>query len=95
VGARGSGRVAGYWGWNSLPADSMSDAQLLLMVTGAILSLLLSVIAFFLKYLIQDFRKLQEDFLELKVRQESLRAEIDRISEVLLLLRKQLIRNAK
>ncbi|MCU0400808.1 MAG: hypothetical protein MUE75_07315 [Algoriphagus sp.] len=65
------------------------------MVTGAILSLLLSVIAFFLKYLIQDFRKLQEDFLELKVRQESLRAEIDRISEVLLLLRKQLIRNAK
>lgn len=73
----------------------MSDAQLLLMVTGAILSLLLSVIAFFLKYLIQDFRKLQEDFLELKVRQESLRAEIDRISEVLLLLRKQLIRNAK
>lgn len=73
----------------------MSDAQLLLMVRGAILSLLLSVIAFFLKYLIQDFRKLQEDFLELKVRQESLRAEIDRISEVLLLLRKQLIRNAK
>lgn len=65
------------------------------MVRGAILSLLLSVIAFFLKYLIQDFRKLQEDFLELKVRQESLRAEIDRISEVLLLLRKQLIRNAK
>ncbi|WP_147392254.1 hypothetical protein [Algoriphagus lacus] len=73
----------------------MSDAQLLLMVTGAILSLLLSVIAFFLKFLVQDFRKLQGDFMELKVRQESLRAEIDRISEVLFLLKKQLIRNAR
>ena len=70
----------------------MSDSQILLSITGAILSLLLSVIAFFLKYLIQDFRKLQLDFLELKVRQESLRAEIDRISEVLLLLKKQLTR---
>lgn len=65
------------------------------MITGAILSLLLSVIAFFLKYLIQDFRKLQENFLELKVRQESLWAEMGRISEVLLLLRKQLIRTCK
>ncbi|RIW13115.1 hypothetical protein D0X99_17030 [Algoriphagus lacus] len=65
------------------------------MVTGAILSLLLSVIAFFLKFLVQDFRKLQGDFMELKVRQESLRAEIDRISEVLFLLKKQLIRNAR
>lgn len=65
------------------------------MITGAILSLLLSVIAFFLKYLIQDFRKLQENFLELKVRQESLWAEIGRISEVLILLRKQLIRTCK
>lgn len=65
------------------------------MVTGAILSLLLSVIAFFLKFLVQDFRKLQGDFMDLKVRQESLRAEIDRISEVLFLLKKQLIRNAR
>ncbi|WP_147392277.1 hypothetical protein [Algoriphagus lacus] len=73
----------------------MSYAQLLLMITGAILSLLLSVIAFFLKFLVQDFRKLQGDFMEIKVRQESLRAEIDRISEVLFLLKKQLIRNAR
>ncbi|RIW12182.1 hypothetical protein D0X99_19695 [Algoriphagus lacus] len=65
------------------------------MITGAILSLLLSVIAFFLKFLVQDFRKLQGDFMEIKVRQESLRAEIDRISEVLFLLKKQLIRNAR
>ncbi|WP_338221399.1 hypothetical protein [Algoriphagus sp. oki45] len=71
----------------------MSDSQLLLMVTGAILSLLLSVIAFFLKFLIQDFRKLQVDFLDLKIRQENLSAEIERISEVLLLVKKQLFRS--
>jgi hypothetical protein len=59
---------------------------------GATISLLLSVIAYFLKFLVQDFRSLQKDFLEIKSRQESLRAEIDRISEVLLLLKKQLIR---
>jgi hypothetical protein len=53
------------------------------------------VIAYFLKFLFQDFRKLQEDFLEIKARQESLRAEIDRISEVLLLLKKQLMRKAR
>jgi hypothetical protein len=53
------------------------------------------VIAFFLKYLLQDFRSLQRDFLEIRGRQESLRAEIDRISEVLLLLKKQLIRKTK
>ncbi|GMQ26624.1 hypothetical protein Aoki45_33070 [Algoriphagus sp. oki45] len=63
------------------------------MVTGAILSLLLSVIAFFLKFLIQDFRKLQVDFLDLKIRQENLSAEIERISEVLLLVKKQLFRS--
>ncbi|GMQ35514.1 hypothetical protein Ataiwa_37870 [Algoriphagus taiwanensis] len=65
------------------------------MLTGAILSLLLSVIAFFLKFLIQDFRTLQGDFLDLKLRQESLSAEIERISEVLLLVKKQLFRNAR
>ncbi|HAS58474.1 MAG: hypothetical protein CL554_05690 [Algoriphagus sp.] len=73
----------------------MSDTILLLTITGAIISVLLSVIAYFLKFLFQDFRKLQEDFLEIKARQESLRAEIDRISEVLLLLKKQLMRKAR
>ena len=73
----------------------MSDTILLLTITGAIISILLSVIAYFLKFLFQDFRKLQEDFLEIKARQESLRAEIDRISEVLLLLKKQLMRKAR
>ena len=73
----------------------MSDTFLLLTLTGAIISVLLSVIAYFLKFLFQDFRKLQEDFLEIKARQESLRAEIDRISEVLLLLKKQLMRKAR
>ncbi|HCB46140.1 MAG TPA: hypothetical protein DEQ87_10970 [Algoriphagus sp.] len=73
----------------------MSDTFLLLTLTGAIISILLSVIAYFLKFLFQDFRKLQEDFLEIKARQESLRAEIDRISEVLLLLKKQLMRKAR
>jgi hypothetical protein len=62
---------------------------------GATISLLLSVIAYFLKFLVQDFRKLQLDFLEIKSRQESLRAEIDRISVVLLFLKKQLIRKVK
>lgn len=62
---------------------------------GATVSLLLSVIAYFLKFLVQDFRKLQLDFLVMKSRQESLRGEIDRISEVLLLLKKQLIRKAR
>lgn len=73
----------------------MSDTFLLLTLTGAIISILLSVIAYFLKFLFQDFRKLQEDFLEIKARQESLRAEIDRISEVLLLLKKQLMRKVR
>ena len=73
----------------------MSDTFLLLTLTGAIISILLSVIAYFLKFLFQDFRKLQEDFLEIKARQESLRAEIDSISEVLLLLKKQLMRKAR
>ncbi|GAB3231237.1 hypothetical protein J0A67_17380 [Algoriphagus aestuariicola] len=70
----------------------MPDTVLLLGLTGAIISALLSVIAYFLKFLVQDFRKLQQDFLEIKGRQESLRAEIDRISVVLLFLKKQLIR---
>jgi hypothetical protein len=70
----------------------MPDTVLLLSIMGATISLLLSVIAYFLKFLVQDFRSLQKDFLEIKSRQESLRAEIDRISEVLLLLKKQLIR---
>lgn len=56
------------------------------------ISLLLSVIAFFLKFLFQDFRKMQQDFVEIKTRQESLRGEIDRMSRVLLLLKKQLLR---
>lgn len=62
---------------------------------GATVSLLLSVIAYFLKFLVQDFRKLQLDFLVMKSRQESMRGEIDRISEVLLLLKKQLIRKVR
>jgi hypothetical protein len=73
----------------------MPDTVLVLGLAGAIISALLSVIAFFLKYLLQDFRSLQRDFLEIRGRQESLRAEIDRISEVLLLLKKQLIRKTK
>lgn len=73
----------------------MSDTQVFLMLIGGALSLLLSVIAFFLKYLVQDFRKLQMDFMDIKTRQVSLRGEIDRISEVLFLLKKQLLRKAR
>ncbi|MDF2159440.1 hypothetical protein [Algoriphagus sp. CAU 1675] len=73
----------------------MSDSLLLLSLSGAFVSILLSVIAYFLKFLLQDFRKLQEDFLEIKVRQENLRAEIDRITEVLFLLKKQLMRKRR
>jgi hypothetical protein len=73
----------------------VSATVLFLSILGAMVSLLLSVIAYFLKFLLQDFRKLQQDFLEIKSRQESLRAEIDRISVVLLFLKKQLIRKVK
>lgn len=73
----------------------MSATVLFLSLMGATLSLLLSVIAYFLKFLVQDFRKLQLDFLEIKSRQESMRGEIDRISEVLLLLKKQLFVRVK
>lgn len=73
----------------------MSGTVILLSIMGATVSLLLSVIAYFLKFLLQDFRKLQLDFLEIRSRQESMRGEIDRISEVLLLLKKQLIRKVK
>ncbi|WP_157963345.1 hypothetical protein, partial [Algoriphagus litoralis] len=73
----------------------MSGTVLLLSIMGAMISLLLSVIAYFLKFLVQDFRKLQLDFLEIKGRQESLRAEIDRISMVLLFLKKQLTKKVK
>ena len=73
----------------------MSDTQVFLMLIGGALSLLLSVIAFFLKYLVQDFRKLQMDFMDIKTRQLSLRGEIDRISEVLFMLKKQLLRKAR
>jgi hypothetical protein len=73
----------------------MSGTLILLSIMGATVSLLLSVIAYFLKFLLQDFRKLQLDFLEIRSRQESMRGEIDRISEVLLLLKKQLIRKVK
>ncbi|WP_139162833.1 hypothetical protein [Algoriphagus faecimaris] len=70
----------------------MSGTLVLLSIVGGVISLLLSVIAFFLKFLFQDFRKMQQDFVEIKTRQESLRGEIDRISRVLLLLKKQLMR---
>ena len=73
----------------------MSGTVILLSIMGATVSLLLSVIAYFLKFLLQDFRKLQLDFLEIRTRQESMRGEIDRISEVLLLLKKRLIRKVK
>lgn len=70
----------------------MSGTLVLLSIVGGVISLLLSVIAFFLKFLFQDFRKMQQDFVEIKTRQESLRGEIDRMSRVLLLLKKQLLR---
>ncbi|TDK42048.1 hypothetical protein [Algoriphagus formosus] len=73
----------------------MSVAVLLLTVTGALISLLLSVIAFFLKFLIEDFRRLQTEVMELKGRQEGLRNEIDRMHEVLLLLKRKLMRSWK
>ncbi|TDQ19561.1 hypothetical protein DFQ04_1384 [Algoriphagus boseongensis] len=44
----------------------MSDTHVLLAWVGAVLSLLLSVIAFFLKLLIQDYRQIRDQFLVLK-----------------------------
>lgn len=73
----------------------MPDTVLLLGLTGAIISALLSVVAYFLKLLVQDFRKLQQDFLEIRSRQESMAGQVDRMSGVLLLLKKQLARKGK
>ena len=44
----------------------MPDTLVLLSWVGAILSLLLSVIAYFLKLLIQDFRQIRDQFQVLK-----------------------------
>ena len=44
----------------------MPDTLVLLGWVGAILSLLLSVIAYFLKLLIQDFRQIRDQFQVLK-----------------------------
>lgn len=70
----------------------MPVSVLLLTITGALISLLLSIIAFFLKFLIEDFRRLQIEVTELKGKQEGLRSEFDRMYEVLLLIKKRLLR---
>ena len=62
----------------------------MLTVLGVVISLLLSIIAYFLKYLFQDFRGMQKDFLEMKTRQTLHQGELKRISEVLQLMKKQL-----
>lgn len=70
----------------------MPVSVLLLTITGALISLLLSIIAFFLKFLIEDFRRLQLEVTALKGKQEGLRSEFDRMYEVLLLIKKRLLR---
>ncbi len=59
---------------------------------GALLSLLLSVIAYFLKFLHQDFRMLQQDFQEIKTTKAILEGKISGISRVLHLQKRQLAR---
>lgn len=70
----------------------MFGSGFLLTLTGAILTALLSVIAYFLNFLVQDFRALQKEFMEIKAKQQVLEAEINGISELLLLVKKQLMR---
>jgi hypothetical protein len=70
----------------------MQESVTVLTVLGVVVSSLLSVIAYFLKYLFQDFRELQKDFLEMKTRQTLLMADLNRISEVLQIMKKQLVR---
>lgn len=70
----------------------MVGSGFLLSLTGAILTVLLSVIAYFLNFLVQDFRELQKEFMEIKAKQQVLEAEINGISELLLFVKKQLMR---
>ena len=53
----------------------MSGAELLLSLAGAVTMLLLSVIAYFLKLLIQDLRQLGTDLVRLKESVVRLEAE--------------------
>lgn len=76
----------------SLPVTTMLGSGFLLSLTGAILTVLLSVIAYFLNFLVQDFRELQKEFMEIKAKQLALEAEINGISELLLFVKKQLMR---
>lgn len=48
-----------------LPSDRM-DGLMFQAVTGGVIALLLSVIAYFLKLLIQDFRQLNKELSKLK-----------------------------
>ena len=66
VGAGRGGGAAGSVSGNSIPIGIMPDTLVLLGWVGAILSLLLSVIAYFLKLLIQDFRQIRDQFQVLK-----------------------------
>lgn len=70
----------------------MLGSGFLLSLTGAVLTILLSVIAYFLNFLVQDFRALQKEFMEIKAKQQVVEAEINGISELLLFVKRQLMR---
>jgi hypothetical protein len=68
----------------------MQESITVLSVLGVLITSMLSIIAYFLKFLFQDFRAMQKDFLEMKTRQTLLQGELKRISEVLQFVKKQL-----
>lgn len=76
----------------SISIGKMLGSGFLLSLTGAVLAVLLSVIAYFLNFLVQDFRELQKEFMEIKAKQQVVEAEINGISELLLFVKRQLMR---
>lgn len=71
----------------------MPDTLVFLGWVGAVLSLLLSVIAYFLKLLIQDFRQIRDQFLVLK--EAVIRLESQQEWVRLAMVKRQSLRNRK
>lgn len=66
MGKRGVDRATDSFKGDPIPIGIMSGADLLLSLAGGIVMMLLSVIAYFLKLLIQDTRQLSRELAKLK-----------------------------
>lgn len=65
-----------------------------LISAGGLISILLSIIAYFLKFMLQDFRTLQVGFQELNTKYQLMESAIKAMSQELNALRIQLQKNA-